>query len=134
MQSNGSENWVHLVGHLLAKCKQPEIGSSPITGPAASKNEPSRAATLESSTNGNPCSKAGPDGKSGLKEREREGERAQLCTQRVGILLTTLHISRLVCAAADLLRVQRGRPEKLLLLFLGGCPLLKSHIHVFTSV
>lgn len=40
MQSNGSENWVHLVGHLLAKCKQPEIGSSPITGPAASKNNP----------------------------------------------------------------------------------------------
>lgn len=40
MQSNDSENWVHLVEHLLAKCKQIEMGSSPTTGGAASKNNP----------------------------------------------------------------------------------------------
>lgn len=134
MQSNGSENWVHLVGHLLAKCKQPEIGSSPTTGPAASKNNPVAQQLW------NPAQMVTHAAKqvvmaSQVLEREGErGERAQLCTLRVGILLTTLHVSRLVCAAADMLRVQRGRPEKLLLLFLGGCPLLKSHIHVFTSV
>lgn len=40
MQGNGSENWVHQAEHLLAKCKQTEMGSSPITGAAASKNNP----------------------------------------------------------------------------------------------
>lgn len=29
IQGNGSENWVHLVQHLLAKCKQTMLGSSP---------------------------------------------------------------------------------------------------------
>lgn len=40
MQGNGLENWVHLVEHLLAKCKQTETGSSPTTGAAVSKNDP----------------------------------------------------------------------------------------------
>lgn len=36
--ANGSENWVHLVQHLSAKCKQTEMRSSPTTGAAVSKN------------------------------------------------------------------------------------------------
>lgn len=39
-EGNGSENWVRLVEHLLAKCKQTEMGSSPTTRAAASKNNP----------------------------------------------------------------------------------------------
>lgn len=37
---NGSENWVHLVEHLLVNCKHTEMGSSLTNGAAASKNNP----------------------------------------------------------------------------------------------
>lgn len=90
LEGNGSENWVHLVKHLLAKCRQKEIRSSPKTGKAASKNNP-LAQKLR-----NPAQMVTSAAEQSLEQVKVSNnfstceQRVQLGIQCVGILLTIL--------------------------------------------
>lgn len=121
MQGNGSENSVHLVEHLLAKCKQKEMGSSPTTGAATSKNNP---VTQQLRNSAQMVTSAVEKSCQWVKASNHFSTCTDLFLQKNRSLACSVweyclpyrYVSGLLCAAEDLLGVQCGRPGKLLLL------------------